>query len=170
MREKFIELSGIYIPPSTPWAIYLFAFTTIPNFAVDLLRNVDHSVPCQSMSKTHQTSSWEMSVFSGTGVRWDMSRTERKIRMQHDLIQQKEQRCALQEDKQQFIEEIAALRSLAELAGITGHLLEDLDDFKHDIEYLDASSWERKQVQVLNRNTLERFSVAVLRAYRIQSC
>jgi hypothetical protein len=89
--------------------------------------------------------------------------------MQHDFIQQKEQRCALQEDKQQFIEEIAALRSLAELAEITGHLLEDLDDFKHDIERLDASSWKRKQVQVLNRNTLERFSLAVLRAYRMQS-
>ena len=54
--------------------------------------------------------------------------------MQHDYIQQKEQRCALQEDKQQFIEEIAALRSLAKLAGLTGHLLEDLDDFKHDMQ------------------------------------
>ena len=51
--------------------------------------------------------------------------------MQHDYIQQKEQRCALQEDKQQFIEEIAALRSLAKLAGLTGHLLEDLGSTSH---------------------------------------
>jgi len=33
--------------------------------------------------------------------------------MQHDMIQQEEQTCVLQEDKQPFIEEISALRSLA---------------------------------------------------------
>jgi hypothetical protein len=90
--------------------------------------------------------------------------------MQHDMIQQEEQTCVLQEDKQPFIEEISALRSLAGETGVTGHLLEDLDDFKHEIEHLDASTWERNEVRVLNRNTLVCFSLAVLRAYRTQSC
>ncbi len=90
--------------------------------------------------------------------------------MHHDMIQQEEQTCVLQEDKQPFIEEISALRSLAGETGVTGHLLEDLDDFKREVEHLDASTWERNEVRVLNRNTLVRFSLAVLRAYRTQSC
>jgi hypothetical protein len=84
--------------------------------------------------------------------------------------QAKRAELCLQEDKQQFIEEIAALRSLAEVAEVTGHLLADLDDFKHEVEHLDVSTWERNEVRVLNRNTLVRFSLALLRAYRTQSC
>jgi len=93
-----------------------------------------------------------------------------KIHMQHDMIQQEEQTCALHEDKQPFIEEISALRSLAEETGVTGHLLEDLDDFKDEVEHLDASTWERTEVRVLKRNSLLDLSLAVLRAYRTQSC
>jgi hypothetical protein len=90
--------------------------------------------------------------------------------MQQDMIQQEEQTCVLKEDKQPFIEEISALRSLAEVAGVTSHLLEDLDDFKHEVEHLNTSTWERKEVRLLNRNTLVHLSLAVLRAYRTQSC
>jgi len=90
--------------------------------------------------------------------------------MQHDMIQQEEQTCVLQEDKQPFIEEISALRSLAEQASVTGNLSEELDVFKHDVEHLDASEWRRKEVRVLKRNELVRLSLAVLRAYRTQSC
>ncbi len=90
--------------------------------------------------------------------------------MQHDMIQQEEQTCVLQEDKQPFIEEISALRSLAEQASVTGNHLEELDVFKHDVEHLDASEWRRKEVRVLKRNELVRLSLAVLRAYRTQSC
>ena len=90
--------------------------------------------------------------------------------MHHDMIQQEEQTCVLQEDKQPFIEEISALRSLAEQASVTGNLSEELDVFKHDVEHLDASEWRRKEVRVLKRNELVRLSLAVLRAYRTQSC
>jgi hypothetical protein len=89
--------------------------------------------------------------------------------MQHDMIQQEEQICVLQENVQQFIEEILALRSLAEDAGVTGQLLEELDVFKHDVEHLDASAWERKEVRTLSRNELVHLSLAVLRAYQSQS-
>ncbi len=74
--------------------------------------------------------------------------------MQHDTIQQEEKNCVLREDRQPFIEEIAALRSLAEEAGVTGHLLEEIDDFKHDVEHLDSCVWRRKEVRVLKRNEL----------------
>ena len=90
--------------------------------------------------------------------------------MQQDMIQQEEQTCVLKEDKQPFIEEISALRSLAEQASVTGNLSEELDVFKHDVEHLDASEWRRKEVRVLKRNELVRLSLAVLRAYRTQSC
>lgn len=90
--------------------------------------------------------------------------------MQHDIIQQEEQTCVLQENVQQFIEEISALRSLAEDAGVTGQLLEELDVFKHDVEHFDASAWERKEVRTLSRNELVHLSLAVLRAYGSRSC
>jgi hypothetical protein len=102
--------------------------------------------------------------------RVDWGKQERRKHMHHNMIQQEEQSCLLQEDRQPFIEEIVTLRSLAEEAGVTGHLLEELDDFKHDIEYLDASEWRRKEVRVLNRNILVSFSLAALRAYRSRSC
>jgi len=90
--------------------------------------------------------------------------------MQYDMVQQKQQTCVLQEDMQPFIEEISALRSLAEVAGVAGHLLEELDTFKHEVEHLDSSAWERKEVRNLSRNELVYLSLAVLRAYRSRSC
>ncbi len=85
--------------------------------------------------------------------------------MQHYMVHQEEQTCVLQDDIQHFIQEISALRSLAEVAGITGHLLEKLEVFKHDVEHLDSRAWERKEVRNLKRNELVRLSLAVLRAY-----
>ena len=73
-----------------------------------------------------------------------MRKTGKRIHMQQDMIQQEEQICLLHEDRQPFIEEISALRSLAGEAGVTDHLLAALDDFKQQVEYLDASAWERK--------------------------
>ena len=84
--------------------------------------------------------------------------------MQHDMIQQEEQTCVLQEDKQPFIEEISALRSLAEQASVKGNHLEELDVFKHEVEHLGSSAWERKEVRDLSRNELVRLSLAMLRA------
>jgi hypothetical protein len=74
--------------------------------------------------------------------------------MQHYNVQQEQRTWVLQEDVQQFIKEISTLRSLAEEAGIAGHLLEELDGFKYKVEHLDSSVWERKEVRVLNRNEL----------------
>jgi hypothetical protein len=90
--------------------------------------------------------------------------------MQHDMILQEQKTSVLQEDIQQFIAEISALRSLAEEAGVTGPLLEELDAFKYEVEHLNSSAWERKEVRVLNRNELVCLSLAVLRAYRSRSC
>ncbi len=89
--------------------------------------------------------------------------------MQHSIVQQEQQTCVLQEDIQQFVEEISALRSLAAEAGVAGFLLEELEVFKHEVEHLDARAWERKEVRGLKRNELLRLSVAVLRAYRSRS-
>jgi hypothetical protein len=90
--------------------------------------------------------------------------------MQHYGVQQEQQTCVLQEDMQQFIQEISTLRSLAEEAGIEGLLLEELDVFKHEVEHLDSSVWERKEVRVLNRDELVRLSLSVLRAFGSRSC
>ena len=90
--------------------------------------------------------------------------------MQHYGVQQKQQICVLQEEMPQFIQEISTLRSLAEEAGITGHLLEELDIFKHEVEHLDSSVWEQNEVRVLNRNELVRLSLTVLRAFSSRSC
>ena len=86
--------------------------------------------------------------------------------MQHYRVQQEQQTCVIQDDRQHFIEEISTLRSLA---GVVGLLLAELDVFKHQVEHLDSSAWERKEVRVLNRNELVRLSLAVLRAYRSRS-
>jgi hypothetical protein len=80
-----------------------------------------------------------------------------------------QQTFALQEDRQSFVEEISALRSLAEVAGVAANLLEELEVFKHQVEHLDASAWERKEVRVLKRNELVRLSLAVLRAFNARS-
>jgi hypothetical protein len=90
--------------------------------------------------------------------------------MQHDSIQQEQQTCVLQEDMQPFIQEISTLRSLAEEAGIAGHLLVELDLFKDEVEHLDASVWERKEVRILNRDELVRLSLSVLRAFGSLTC
>jgi hypothetical protein len=76
----------------------------------------------------------------------------------------------LHEDRQPFIEEIAALRSLAGVAGVADHLLADLDNFKHEVEHLDESAWERTEVRNLSRNELVHLSLAVLRANGSGSC
>ena len=90
--------------------------------------------------------------------------------MQHYSVQQEQQTCVLQEDIQPFIAEISTLRSLAEEAGVTSPLLEELDAFKDEVEHLNSSAWERKEVRFLNRNELVCLSLAVLRAYRSRSC
>ena len=90
--------------------------------------------------------------------------------MQHYLVQQEEQTCVFHDDMQPFREEIATLRSLAEEAGVAGHLLEELDVFKHEVEHLDSSVWERKEVRVLNRDELLHLSLSVLRAFGSRSC
>ncbi len=90
--------------------------------------------------------------------------------MQHYMIHQEEQTCVLHEDMQQFIEEISVLWSLADVTGVSGHLLEELDGFKHEVEHLDSSAWERKEVRNLNLNELVRLSLAVLRAFGSRSC
>jgi hypothetical protein len=90
--------------------------------------------------------------------------------MQHYSVQQEQQTCALQEDMQPFIEEISALRSLAAVVGVAGQLLEELDGFKHEVEHLDLSVWERKDVRVRNRDKLVRLSLSVLRAFSSRSC
>ena len=90
--------------------------------------------------------------------------------MQHYSVLQEQQICVLQEDVQQFIKEISTLRSLAEEAGIAGHLLEKLDGFKYKVEHLDSSAWEQKEVRNLSRNELVRLSLSVLRAFGSQSC
>jgi hypothetical protein len=90
--------------------------------------------------------------------------------MQQYTVQQEQQTSVLHEDRQQFIEEISTLRSLAAVAGVAGHLLAELEIFKHQVEHLDASAWERKEVRVLKRNELVRLSLAVLRAFNSRSC
>ena len=89
--------------------------------------------------------------------------------MQHTMVQQEQQTFGLQEDQQPFIEEISALRSLAEAVGVAGPLLAELEVFQHEVEHLDARVWERKEVSGLKRNELVGLSLAVLRAYRSQS-
>ena len=90
--------------------------------------------------------------------------------MQHYNVLQEQRICVLHEDVQQFIKEISTLRSLAEEAGIAGHLLEKLDGFKYKVEHLDSSVWERKELRVQNRDELVRLSLSVLRAFGSQSC
>ena len=90
--------------------------------------------------------------------------------MQHYSVQQEQRTYVLQEDMQQFIQEISTLRSLAEEAGIAGHLLEKLGVFKHEVEHLDSSAWEQKEVRNLSRNELVRLSLSVLPAFGSQSC
>jgi hypothetical protein len=89
--------------------------------------------------------------------------------MQHTMVEQEQQICGLHEDKQPFIEEISTLRFLAEEAGVASPLLAELDVFKHEVEDLDSSAWEQKEVRNLNHNELVRLSLAVLRAYRSRS-
>ena len=89
--------------------------------------------------------------------------------MQLNIVHQEEQTCVLQEDIQQFIAEISTLRYLAEKAGVTGPLLEELDTFKNEVEHLDSSVWERKELRNLCRNELVCLSLGVLRAFGSRS-
>jgi len=90
--------------------------------------------------------------------------------MQQYRIQQEQQTCFLHDDKQQFIKEISALRSLAAEAGVAANLLEKLELFKHEVEHLDVSVWEQNEVRVLKRHELVSLSLAVLRAFNSGSC
>jgi hypothetical protein len=85
--------------------------------------------------------------------------------MQQYIVQQEQQTSLLQDDIQHFIQEISALRSLAEVSRVAGPLLAELDVFKHEIEHLDSRAWEQKEVRGLKRNELVRLSLAVLRAF-----
>ena len=89
--------------------------------------------------------------------------------MQQYTVQQEQQTSILHDDKHQFIEEISTLRSLAAVAGVAANLLAELEGFKHEVEHLDASAWERKDVKLLKRNELVRLSLAVLRAFNLRS-
>ena len=89
--------------------------------------------------------------------------------MQHSMVQQEQQTCVIQEDMEHFIAEISTLRSLAKEAGVSGPILEELEIFQHEVEHLDASAWERKEVRCLKRNELVRLCIMALRAYR-SSC
>ena len=84
--------------------------------------------------------------------------------MQQYVVQQEQQTYILHDDKQQFIEEISTLRSLAAVAGVAAHLLAELDVFKHEVEHLASSAWERKEVRDLSRHELVRLPLAMLRA------
>ena len=90
--------------------------------------------------------------------------------MQQYTIQKEQQTCVLHDDKQQFIEEISALRSLAAEAGVAANLLAELEVFKHEVEHLDSRAWEQNEVRVLKRHELVHLSLAVLRAFNSQSC
>jgi hypothetical protein len=89
--------------------------------------------------------------------------------MQYAMVQQEQQAFVLQEDRQQFIEEISTLRFLAEEAGIAGPPLQELEAFEHEVEHLDAYAWERKEARDLNRDELVRLTLAVLRAFGSRS-
>jgi len=90
--------------------------------------------------------------------------------MQQYTIQKEQQTCVLHDDKQQFIEEISALRSLAAEAGVAANLLAELEVFKHEVEHLDSSAWEQNEVRVLKRHELVHLSLTVLRAFNSRSC
>jgi hypothetical protein len=90
--------------------------------------------------------------------------------MQQYTVQQEQHTCILHEDKQQFIEEISVLRSLAEVAGVAANLLAELEVFKHEVEHLDSSAWEQNEVRVLKRHEFVCLCIAVLRAFNARSC
>jgi hypothetical protein len=94
---------------------------------------------------------------------------QRRIHMQQSSLQQEQHSCFLHDDKQQFIEEISVLQSLAAEAGIAANLLAELEVFEHEVEHLDSSSWEQHEVRVLKRHDLVHLSLAVLRAYNAGS-
>ena len=89
--------------------------------------------------------------------------------MKQYKVYQEQQSFVLKDDIQHFIQEICALRDLAVVAGVASSLLEELDCFKHEVEHLDASAWQQKEVRLLNRNELVRLSLSVLRAYDARS-
>lgn len=84
--------------------------------------------------------------------------------MQQYRVHQEQQIFVVQDDRQDFIQEISALRSLAEVVGVASSLLAELDVFKYEVEHLDERAWELKEVRLLKRNELVRLSLSVLRA------
>ncbi len=84
--------------------------------------------------------------------------------MQQYRVHQEQQICVVLDDRQDFIQEICALRSLADVVGVASSLIEELDVFKHEVEHLDVRAWELKEVRLLKRNELVRLSLSVLRA------
>ena len=90
---------------------------------------------------------------------------EGRIQMQQNTVQQEQQASVSHDGRQQFIEEISTLRSLAKVTGAPANLLEEFEGFKHEIEHLDASAWEQKEVRALKRSELARLSLAMLRAF-----
>jgi len=85
--------------------------------------------------------------------------------MQHYTVQQEQQASVLHNNKHQFIEEISTLQSMAKVTGAPANLLEEFEVFKQEVEYLDSSAWDQKEVRVLKRNELVRLSLTMLRAF-----
>jgi hypothetical protein len=134
------------------------------SFEIGQLLYAGMAEPLQTAAYAREQSEEQAMELTSRAAGW--ASRERRTRMQQDSVQQT---FARQEDRQHFIEEISALGSLAAVAGVAAHLLAELEVFKHQVEHLDASAWERKEVRVCKRNELVRLSIAVLRAFNAQS-
>jgi hypothetical protein len=66
---------------------------------------------------------------------------------------------------QDFLEEIATLRALAQAAGIAEPLLEAIDELKNHVESTGAANWQDKEWRALKREALVAVSLDVLRAF-----
>ena len=66
---------------------------------------------------------------------------------------------------QNFLEEIATLRALAQEAGIARQLLAVIDDLKNQVENTGTANWQDKEWRALKRETLADLSLNVLRAF-----
>jgi len=66
---------------------------------------------------------------------------------------------------QNFLEEIATLRALAQEAGIARQLLAVIDDLKNQVENTGTVYWQDKEWRALKRETLADLSLNVLRAF-----
>jgi len=66
---------------------------------------------------------------------------------------------------QNFLEEIATFRALAQEAGIARYLLEMLDELKNQVESTGAANWQDKEWRSLKREALVDLSLDVLHAF-----